>query len=33
MKGLLVKDFKLMKGQKNFFLIIAAIAALSLIHI
>ena len=27
MKGLLVKDFKLMKGQKNFFLIIAAIAA------
>ena len=27
MKGLLVKDFKLMKGQKNFFLISAAIAA------
>ena len=27
MKGLLVKDFKLMKGQKNFFFIIVAITA------
>ena len=26
MKGLLIKDFKLMKGQKNFFLAIVAIA-------
>lgn len=26
MKGLLIKDFKLMKGQKNFFVIIGAIA-------
>lgn len=26
MKGLLVKDFRLMKGQKNFYFIIAAIA-------
>lgn len=30
MKGLLIKDFKLMKGQKNFFI---AIAAMSLIMI
>ena len=26
MKGLLIKDFKLLKGQKNFFMIIVAIA-------
>lgn len=26
MKGLLIKDFKLMKGQKNFFLAIVSIA-------
>lgn len=26
MRGLLIKDFKLMRGQKNFFLLIAAIA-------
>lgn len=31
MKGLLIKDFKLMKQQKNFFFLIAAIAVLNVI--
>ena len=31
MKGLLIKDFKLMKGQKNFFLVIVVISLIMII--
>lgn len=31
MKGLLIKDFKLMKGQKNFFMVIVAISLIMII--
>ncbi len=31
MKGLLIKDFKLLKGQKNFFMTITAISIIMII--
>lgn len=31
MKGLLIKDFKLLKGQKNFFMAITAISIIMII--
>ncbi len=31
MKGLLIKDFKLLKGQKNFFMAIMAISIIMII--
>lgn len=31
MKGLLIKDFKLMKGQKNFFFVIASISIIEIV--
>ena len=32
MKGLLIKDFKLLKGQKNFFMAITAISIICLLY-